>query len=203
MQNGASPTTRQPRRQFFKEIKMILSKLILAATMSATVLWLAPIQGDGHHPAHEQCACGHGHCDADCGVDCGHGHCGTDCDHKDADHAASTAASPDAHVGHSAVLDKKEKCDVCGGKGKVECGGCDGKGKRHFTRTITVSCTKCTGSGKVEYMGPGGQIRKKDCPDCKGTGTESKRVQTTETCTFCNGKGKLECPRCNGTGKKN
>ena len=176
---------------------MILSKLVLAATMSATVLWLAPIHGNGQHPAHEQCACGHDHCDADCDVDCGHDHCGADCDHEDADHAVLTTtgdASPDAHTGHTTVY-AKEKCSACGGKGKVSCTFCGGKGK--ITRTEFTQCKNCKGTGGIK--GRDGKLIVK-CPTCVGKGGKSKDVK--ENCSSCSGKGKVTCNSCRGSGYK-
>jgi len=173
---------------------MILSKTILAATMSATVLWLAPIHGDGQHPAHEQCACGHDLCDAGCGAVCDHDHCGSDCDHEDADHAMPATASPDAHTGHSAVY-TKEKCPTCGGKGKLKCLGCDGKGK--FTVTEFTECKRCKGTGGIK--GTDGKLIVK-CPACVGKGGKSKDKKVK--CDTCDGKGKNTCLDCGGYGYK-
>jgi hypothetical protein len=166
---------------------MILSKIVLAATMSATALWLAPIHGNGQHPAHEQCACGHDHCDADCGVDCDHEHCGADCGHEDADYAALTAASPDAHAGHShSAVYAKEKCDQCNGKGKVECWSCNGQGKWKET------CRTCNGKQVVRVPG---KLTAQGCKACGGTGKEKF------VCSSCSGKGKVTCSKCDGKGK--
>jgi len=152
---------------------MILPKILIAATMSATVLWLAPIHGDGQHPAHEQC-------------DCGHEHTG---------YAMPTTTTPDAHIGHSAVY-AKEKCDNCNGKGKVNCLSCDGKGK--ITYTDFTQCSRCKGTGGIK--GLDGKLIVK-CPACVGRGGKSK--ERKEKCGNCNGKGKLTCMSCGGNGKKN
>jgi len=163
---------------------MILSKIILAATMSATVLWLTPIHSNGNNPIHEHCACGHDHCNADC-------------DHEDADHAVFTTtgdASPDAHTGHSAVY-AKEKCSACSGKGKVSCTFCGGKGK--ITRTEFTPCKNCKGTGGIK--GRDGKLIVK-CPTCVGKGGKSKDVK--ENCSNCSGKGKVTCNSCGGSGYK-
>jgi len=160
---------------------MILSKIILAATMSATALWFMPIHSNGKHSAHEQCACGHDHC----GVDCGHAHCDADCGHSDAEHAMPTTASPDMSTDHSAVY-AKEKCTACNGKGKVDCWDCQGKG------TWKETCRTCNGSQVVRVPG---KLTVQGCKKCGGTGKEKF------SCNSCNGKGKVTCSKCGGKGK--
>jgi len=175
---------------------MILSKIILAATMSATVLWLTPIHSNGQHPVHEQCAYGHDLCDADCGVDCDHEHCGSDCDHEDADYAMPTTASPDAHTGHShSAVHAGEKCTWCKGKGWVSkasddtCSKCGGEGK--YTYIETTTCPRCKGKGSNS----GGLFK---CIKCKGEGNIYKTKKAK--CLTCNGKGHY-CFLCKGTGQ--
>jgi RecJ-like exonuclease len=67
--------------------------------------------------------------------------------------------------GHAAAAVAKEKCGMCGGKGKVvpTCSKCRGTGKgQGFDTTMMGKCTKCKG---------------KPLPKVK--------------CDFCNGKGKV------------
>jgi len=155
---------------------MILSKIILAATMSATVLWLMPMHSNGHHPTH-----GHAVCD--------HEHCGTDCDHSDADHAMLTIGSDvssDESTSDSMVQLFKKKCKDCNGKGKTNCNMCGGSG------TSQDKCTACGGTG-IEGL-RNGKLSAAKCPTCKG--------KKKAPCYGCGGTGKVTCYSCNGTGKE-
>jgi len=149
---------------------MILSKIILATTISATALWFMPTQSNGQHSTHGHCDCGHDHC----GVDCGHDHCDSDCGHSDAEHAMLTTAGPDTSADHSAVYAAKEKCSSCNGKGK-----------------ITQTCSKCNGKKRIPKPGQNGlNLLYQDCDRCDRvlgfpTGKESTK------CEWCNGKGKV------------
>ena len=144
---------------------MILSKIILAATVSATALWFMPMHGSGS--VHE--------------------HSGAVCGHLDVGHAAPTAG-PDAHADHShSAVYAATKCDGCNGKGKVDCWECQGRGKwKETCRTCNgkqvvivpgkftaQGCKRCGGTGKEKF----------ECSSCKGKGKV--------TCSKCNGKGKI------------
>ena len=83
----------------------------------------------------------------------------------------------------------KVTCPVCLGKKETVqyCKKCSGFGLKWCTRKACqggrVRCSKCSGAGKLRYVG-GGTER---CPDCKGKGAE--------TCSECKGKGVLPCER--------
>jgi len=143
---------------------MILSKILLAATMSATVMWLTPMSGNADTSVHEHTtAAGH-----------------------------ATPAGPDALTDHSVVY-AKEKCDKCNGKGKLKCSSCGGDGGKQKVSCYTCSgtgrvkskgldirtpifgkkCTSCDGKGKVTTY----------CSTCSGKGKVA--------CDKCDGSGKI------------
>ena len=65
------------------------------------------------------------------------------------------------------------------------CKACKGTGAKNSTEYTT--CTKCGGSGQVEYVSQNGFFRTvnvRPCPDCRGTGKKIKEV-----CPDCKGKG--------------
>jgi DnaJ-class molecular chaperone len=64
---------------------------------------------------------------------------------------------------HAAVAVAKEKCWMCGGKGKIvpTCSKCRGTGKgQGFDTTMMGKCTKCKGK----------PLPKEKCDNCKGKG---------------------------------
>ena len=68
---------------------------------------------------------------------------------------------------------------------KERCGDCKGTGAKAGTSHTT--CTKCGGTGKVQYVSNsifGRTVSHRDCEECKGTG---KKI--TEKCTTCRGNG--------------
>jgi len=150
---------------------MILSKILLAATISATVLWLTPMSGNANTSVHQ--------------------HGTAMCEHSDTDHSAVDAATIGAMAEKMVKCPKCDgkksfKCDSCDGKKKVDCWSCSGQGKWKET------CRTCNGSQVVRVPG---KLTAQGCKACGGTGKEKF------ACSECGGKGKVACSKCNGQGK--
>lgn len=80
----------------------------------------------------------------------------------------------------------RSKCQVCGGRGKVnvekptiKCAFCGGSGIYPDKR---ITCTVCMGKGVVKAV-----KNPKTCPDCEGSG--KSKATPGLYCTKCKGKG--------------
>jgi hypothetical protein len=107
----------------------------------------------------------------------------------------------DEHMKKAKQLDKekedieKNKCNSCGGKGKLVCQECNGTGKNKLPCAFCdsekfIKCPMCEGVGKIDNSNDIQII----CPKCQGF----KKVK----CPNCDGKGEVEnkCEKCNGMG---
>lgn len=95
----------------------------------------------------------------------------------------------------------EQKCNDCGGTGRVDCKTCGQKGKIecpecHGERIYACHdcggngvnvCKACDGSGDVECQSCSGS-GKKQCPTCKGR----RKIDAVRT---------VKCPKCHGTGE--
>ncbi|HNR99248.1 MAG TPA: hypothetical protein PKX48_05635 [Planctomycetota bacterium] len=99
-------------------------------------------------------------------------------------------------------------CEVCRGKGNVDCPGCD-------TGQVRGPCPRCSGSGKERCTTCKG-AKGTPCTFCRGTGTVRRYRMSGEQwfspcercggrgralCAGCGGKGEHTCLGCNGSGK--
>jgi len=82
----------------------------------------------------------------------------------------------------------KTTCPKCHGNKKVQCPYCDGEGGK----TVTETCSKCSGSGWVTTSW--GTIQ---CGACDGKGV----IEYFKKCVHCGGNKIVDCPYCMGTGE--
>ena len=78
-------------------------------------------------------------------------------------------------------------CPDCTGYGRIRCKECEGRGRKN--------CKKCSSHGSIICDGCKGHGNTGQCDQCKGEGTIGK-------CPKCEGNRTINCPDCDGTGKR-
>ncbi len=83
------------------------------------------------------------------------------------------------------LMQAKDECKYCSGRGNVACTACDKKG--------TLRCGACNGSSRVDRA----------CESCFGTGRHvdpSTVAESRSVCWWCFGKGSWSCSECDSSG---
>jgi len=91
-------------------------------------------------------------------------------------------------LGSGTRIQRRMKCEVCGGRGEGWCTECGGQG--------SVACRACAGSGERPLCRSCGGQGWGPCRQCGGNGT-----LRGDPCPYCAGSGAAECSACRGDGR--